>query len=65
MVTKQLLKGLPEDAEPAHAGAHGLVERTLHPTVPPQVEYTLTEPGRALRTTVVALHDRTHQYVVG
>src|SRR4029079_17918221 len=31
---------------------NGLAERTVPPTVPPRVEYTLTEPGRALRTTV-------------
>lgn len=32
---------------------NGLVERSLHPTVPPHVEHTLTEPGRALRVTVM------------
>ncbi|MEI7032564.1 helix-turn-helix domain-containing protein [Streptomyces pratensis] len=31
---------------------NGLVERTVHPTVPPRVDYALTEPGRALRATV-------------
>ncbi|MEU5715741.1 helix-turn-helix domain-containing protein [Streptomyces sp. NPDC020403] len=31
---------------------NGLVDRTVHPTVPPKVEYALTEPGRALRRTV-------------
>ncbi len=31
---------------------NGLVERCVHPTVPPRVEYTLTGPGRALRETV-------------
>ena len=31
---------------------NGLVNRVVHPTVPPKVEYTLTAPGRALRQTV-------------
>ncbi|MFF3641520.1 winged helix-turn-helix transcriptional regulator [Streptomyces sp. NPDC002564] len=31
---------------------NGLVERTVHPTVPPRVDYTLTAPGRGLRETV-------------
>ncbi|MFD8242119.1 winged helix-turn-helix transcriptional regulator [Streptomyces albidoflavus] len=30
---------------------NGLVERYVHPTVPPRVDYTLTEPGLALRET--------------
>ncbi|MEV3979505.1 helix-turn-helix domain-containing protein [Nonomuraea sp. NPDC049758] len=34
---------------------NGLVERTVYPTMPPRVEYTLTEPGRALRATVDAM----------
>ncbi|MFC9430282.1 winged helix-turn-helix transcriptional regulator [Streptomyces sp. NPDC056987] len=41
---------------------NGLVVRTVHPTVPPRVEYTLTEPGRALRSTVDAMCDWTHRY---
>jgi DNA-binding HxlR family transcriptional regulator len=31
---------------------NGLVERTVHPTVPPSVEYSLTEAGDALRDVV-------------
>ncbi|WP_067502711.1 helix-turn-helix domain-containing protein [Actinoplanes sp. TFC3] len=31
---------------------NGLVERTVHPTVPPSVEYSLTEAGGALREVV-------------
>ncbi|GAA3506448.1 helix-turn-helix domain-containing protein [Streptomyces prasinosporus] len=42
---------------------NGLVERKVHPTVPPRVEYTLTEPGRALRETVDTMCDWTHRYL--
>ena len=31
---------------------NGLVDRHVHPTVPPRVEYTLTEAGQALQRTV-------------
>ncbi|MEU3670710.1 winged helix-turn-helix transcriptional regulator [Streptomyces virginiae] len=42
---------------------YGLVERTVHPVVPPRVEYTLTEPGRALRVTIDGLCDWTHRHI--
>ncbi|MGA5517386.1 winged helix-turn-helix transcriptional regulator [Streptomyces pseudogriseolus] len=42
---------------------NGLVERTVHPTVPPRVEYTLTEPGRALRIAVDAICGWTHEHL--
>ncbi|MGW0826276.1 winged helix-turn-helix transcriptional regulator [Streptomyces sp. NPDC002845] len=42
---------------------NGLVERDVHPTVPPRVEYTLTESGRALRVTIDGLCDWTHRYL--
>ncbi|MGW0787454.1 winged helix-turn-helix transcriptional regulator [Streptomyces sp. NPDC002911] len=42
---------------------NGLVERTVYPTVPPRVDYTLTEPGRALMKTVEAMCDWTHQHL--
>ncbi|WP_374777521.1 helix-turn-helix transcriptional regulator [Streptomyces sp. NBC_01310] len=41
---------------------YGLVERTVYPVVPPRVEYTLTEPGQALRATIDGLCDWTHRY---
>ncbi|RSO25807.1 transcriptional regulator [Streptomyces sp. WAC 06725] len=40
---------------------NGLVDRKVHPTVPPKVEYTLTAPGRDLRATVDAMCGWTHQ----
>jgi DNA-binding HxlR family transcriptional regulator len=42
---------------------NGLVERDVHPTVPPRVEYTLTEPGRALRATVDLMCGWTQKYL--
>ncbi|WP_236241294.1 helix-turn-helix domain-containing protein [Streptomyces sp. CC228A] len=42
---------------------NGLVERTVHPVVPPRVEYALTEPGRALRVTIGGMCDWTHRYL--
>ncbi|MEV0373227.1 helix-turn-helix domain-containing protein [Streptomyces sp. NPDC050636] len=42
---------------------NGLVERTVHPVVPPRVEYTLTEAGQALRVTIDGLCDWTHHYL--
>ncbi|MFF1719804.1 winged helix-turn-helix transcriptional regulator [Streptomyces sviceus] len=42
---------------------YGLVEREVHPTVPPRVEYTLTKPGQALRATVDSMCGWTHQYL--
>ncbi|WP_046468164.1 winged helix-turn-helix transcriptional regulator [Allosalinactinospora lopnorensis] len=42
---------------------NGLVERSVHPTVPPRVEYTLTEPGRALRGIADGMCGWTHQYL--
>lgn len=31
---------------------NGLIVRTVHPTIPPRVEYTLTEAGQELRSVV-------------
>ena len=35
----------------------GFVTRTVHPTVPPRVEYTLTELGHSLRIPIAALRE--------
>ncbi|MFJ2291203.1 winged helix-turn-helix transcriptional regulator [Streptomyces sp. NPDC087894] len=40
---------------------NGLVGRTVYPTVPPKVEYTLTEPGQGLRKTVDVMCEWTHR----
>ncbi|GAB2829970.1 helix-turn-helix domain-containing protein [Lentzea nigeriaca] len=42
---------------------NGLVTRVVYPTVPPRVDYTLTEPGQALRATVDAMCDWTQRYL--
>ncbi|MEV1055049.1 helix-turn-helix domain-containing protein [Streptomyces sp. NPDC049887] len=42
---------------------NGLADRKVHPTVPPRVEYSLTEPGLALRHTVDTMCDWTHRYL--
>ncbi len=36
--------------------AAGVVTRTVHPSVPPKVEYSLTERGRGLQPALRALH---------
>jgi len=41
----------------------GFVERTVHPTVPPKVEYELTDLGRALLTPVSQLADWTREHM--
>ncbi len=35
----------------------GFVSRTVHPTIPPRVDYTLTELGHSLRTPIAALRE--------
>lgn len=42
---------------------NGLADRTVHPTVPPRVEYTLTGPGRGLLATVDAMCEWTHRHI--
>ncbi|MBD76978.1 MAG: transcriptional regulator [Citromicrobium sp.] len=39
----------------------GMVERTVHATVPPQVEYRLTDLGHSLAVPVMALADWTFE----
>lgn len=53
MLTESL-RGLERD---------GLVERTVHPVVPPRVDYTLTPLGRALLDTVRGLLDWALQHI--
>ncbi|MGK5681916.1 winged helix-turn-helix transcriptional regulator [Actinoplanes sp. URMC 104] len=42
---------------------NGLVERTVHPTVPPSVDYGLTDAGQALRTVVDGMCGWTQQHL--
>ncbi len=37
--------------------ADGIVERRVYPTVPPKVEYSLTEYGRSLKRALTAICD--------
>jgi DNA-binding HxlR family transcriptional regulator len=41
----------------------GLLTRTVHPTVPPQVEYALTESGESLHTVLFKLVEWTEQHL--
>jgi DNA-binding HxlR family transcriptional regulator len=41
----------------------GLVDRTVHPTVPPRVDYVLTEPGQALRGMVNGMWGWTRRHL--
>ncbi|WP_327232669.1 helix-turn-helix transcriptional regulator [Streptomyces sp. NBC_01317] len=43
----------------------GLVSRTVHPTVPPRVEYALTERGRGLHTILYQVVDWTEENLAG
>ena len=42
---------------------NGLVDRTVHATVPPRVEYALTEAGQALQRTVDGICDWTLHFL--
>ncbi|MFJ9521367.1 winged helix-turn-helix transcriptional regulator [Kitasatospora sp. NPDC101801] len=43
--------------------ADGFVTRTVHPTVPPRVEYDLTELGRSLAGPIAALRQWTETHI--
>ena len=47
--------------------ADGVVERRVYPTVPPKVEYSLTDYGRSLKRALRAICDwgRTHMERIG
>lgn len=47
--------------------ADGIVERTVYPTVPPKVEYSLTEYGRSLKNALEAICEwgRIHMQRIG
>ncbi|MFI5496736.1 winged helix-turn-helix transcriptional regulator [Actinoplanes sp. NPDC051859] len=42
---------------------NGLIDRTVYPTIPPRVEYSLTEAGDALRAVVDGICGWTQQYL--
>ena len=42
---------------------NGLIVRTVHPVVPPRVDYNLTEAGQALRAVVDGMCGWTQQYL--
>ena len=48
-----------------HLERDGLVQRTVYPTVPPQVEYALTERGHSLHTVLYQLVDWTDEHLAG
>jgi DNA-binding HxlR family transcriptional regulator len=48
-----------------HLERDGLVRRTVYATVPPQVEYALTERGRSLHTILYRLVDWTDDHLSG
>ncbi|WP_430790200.1 winged helix-turn-helix transcriptional regulator [Actinoplanes sp. G11-F43] len=42
---------------------NGMITRTVHPTVPPRVDYQLTEAGQALRSVVDGMCGWTQEYL--
>ena len=51
-ITKQMLTQQLRELE-----ADGVLTRTVHPVVPPRVDYALTERGTSLLTVVSAMRD--------
>lgn len=51
-ITKQMLTQQLRELE-----EDGIVSRTVHPVVPPRVDYALTDRGRSLLTVVAAMRD--------
>ncbi|GAA2051737.1 helix-turn-helix domain-containing protein [Catenulispora yoronensis] len=43
--------------------ADGFLTRTVHPTIPPRVEYTLTALGRSLAEPIAALREWTEAHI--
>lgn len=41
----------------------GLIERQAYPEIPPRVEYTLTEKGKALRSMFEAIRDYAEEWL--
>jgi DNA-binding HxlR family transcriptional regulator len=48
-----------------HLERDGLLTRTVHHTVPPQVEYALTDRGRSLHAVLYQLVDWTEEHLDG
>jgi len=46
-----------------HLERDGLVSRTVHPTVPPQVEYALTDSGQSLHEVLFQLVEWTEEHL--
>jgi DNA-binding HxlR family transcriptional regulator len=59
LVTQRMLTKQLRELEEA-----GLISRTIHPVVPPHVDYALTPLGRSLEPVIQALHAWGKEHVV-
>jgi DNA-binding HxlR family transcriptional regulator len=59
LVTQRMLTKQLRELEEA-----GLISRTVHPVVPPHVDYALTPLGRSLEPVIQALHAWGKQHVI-